>query len=262
MGALIGGIYAAGELDSFAQWASALTRRDVMRLLDWSFSQGAIFKGERIIDELRKLVGERDIETLDIGFTAVATDLNSGREVWFSKGPLWNAIRASIAVPLVFAPVEHAGRLLVDGGLVNPVPIAPTFNSHAPLTFAVDLNGSREGGVDRHGRSDGGESEGEPAASDESTLSSLRSKIKLYIDKISADLPTVEWRVPQAFELALRSMDTMQTTISRMKLAAYSPQLIITVPGNLATFFEFHRAQEMIDCGYRATETALRREGY
>jgi predicted acylesterase/phospholipase RssA len=119
------------------------------------------------------------------------------------------------------------------------------------------LSGSREGGVDRHERSDE-KSEVETAASDESTLSSLRSKIKLYIDKISADLPTVEWRVSQAFELALRSMDTVQTTISRMKLAAYSSQLIITVPGNLATFFEFHRAPETIDCGYRATETALR----
>lgn len=274
MGALVGGIYAAGKLDSFAEWVSALTRRDVMRLLDWSFSQGAIFKGERIIDALRKLVGERDIETLDIGFTAVATDLNSGREVWFSEGPLWNAIRASMAVPLVFSPVEHEGRMLVDGGLVNPVPIAPTFNSRAPLTFAVDLNGSPVDGPPNDALLDDAldasaedapnvdETVDEPKLPAESTLSSMRSRIKQYMDKISVDLPTVELRAPQAFELALRSMDTMQTTISRMKLAAYSPQVLITLPGNLATFFEFHRAQEMIDCGYRATEAALQREGY
>ena len=278
MGALVGGIYAAGKLDTFAEWVSALTRRDVVRLLDWSFSEGAVFKGERIIDELRSLIGDLDIESLEIGFTAVATDLNTAREVWFSEGSLWDAIRASIAVPLVFAPVERDGRTLVDGGLVNPVPIAPTFNSHAPLTFAVNLNGADEdAGLDESPNgSDDGSAAGEPgprdadaqAEADEraqaqpGALAAMRAKIAAYVDRISVDLPAVELPTPQALELALRSMDAMQTSISRMKLAAYSPDVLIAIPRNLATFFEFHRAQALIDYGYRATEKALCHAGY
>src|SRR5690606_7647984 len=111
IGALVGGIYAAGKLDEYANWVSELGKTDVLRLLDWSFTRGGIFKGEKIIGVLKKLVGERDIEDLAIGFTAVATDLNSEREIWFNRGSLFDAIRASVAVPMIFEPIISGERL-------------------------------------------------------------------------------------------------------------------------------------------------------
>lgn len=252
IGALVGGVYAAGKLDVYADWVRALQRRDVVRLLDWSFSRGAIFGGERIIAVLREMVGERLIEELPIGFTAVATELNDKREVWLTRGPLFEAIRASIAIPLVFAPVERDGLVLVDGGLINPVPIAPTLNDDTAWTFAVDLNG----------RAEKLQTPEPPAATPDQPLQPLRTRISKFLDDFVPRAPSDDRRRPGAFDLAVRSMDTMQTTIARMKLSAYTPKLVIEIPRNICTFFEFHRAAELIELGYRRTEAALAKEDW
>src|SRR5579885_3109645 len=143
MGALVGGIYAAGKLDTYRDWVKPLQRLDVLRLLDWSF-RGGLIKGDRIIDRLRELIGDVDIEDLPISYTAVAVDLMAQREVWFSRGSLYDAIRASIAIPTVFRPHHYEGRTLVDGGLLNPVPITPTLRDLTDCTIAVDVNAPAE----------------------------------------------------------------------------------------------------------------------
>jgi NTE family protein len=253
IGALIGGIYAAGELDAYADWVSALQRRDVMRLLDWSFSRGALFRGERIIEVLEEMVGEHLIEELSIGFTAVATEINDKREIWLNKGPLFEAIRASIAMPLIFAPVELNRLLLVDGGLINPVPIAPTLNTDTSWTFAVDLNAHAER-QEEHVKNDQNEE------SDDGFVRDLRRRISTFVDDVIPKAEKLDSESPGAVDLALRSIDTMQTTISRFKMAAYSPKLTIESPRNICSFLEFHRAAELIEFGYRRTEQALERE--
>ena len=139
MGALVGGIYAAGKLEAYADWVLALERIAVIRLLDLSFDRAGLFKGERIIGVLRELLGDHVIEELPISFTAVATDLESGKEVWLREGKLFDAIRASIATPLVFTPFVMRGRVLLEGSLVNPIPIAPTLNDDTDFTIAVSL---------------------------------------------------------------------------------------------------------------------------
>jgi NTE family protein len=252
IGALVGGIYAAGKLDVYADWVRALQKRDVVLLLDWSFRRGALFGGERIVAVLRDMVGEHTIESLHIGFTAVATEINDKREVWLNRGPLFEAIRASMAIPLLFAPVERDGLVLVDGGLINPVPIAPTLNDDTAWTIAVDLNGRAEK-----------LETAEPAAADsDRLLPQLRARVAKFIDDVVPRTARAEPRHFSAVELALRSMDTMQTTIARMKLAAYSPKLVIEIPRNICTFFEFHRAAELIELGYRRTEEALAKEDW
>lgn len=251
IGALIGGIYAAGKLDVYADWVSALQRRDIVRLLDWSFGRGAILSGDRIIAVLEKMIGKHMIEDLPIGFTAVATEINDKREIWLNRGSLFEAIHASIAMPLIFAPVERKGLLLVDGGLINPVPIAPTLNEDTAWTVAVDLNARAEPMQARKEKSD------EP---DEST-SGFRDKISKFLDGLLPKASDSEPEHPGAIELALSSIDTMQTTISRMKLAAYAPRLIVEIPRNLCTLFEFHRARELIEFGYERTERTLARLG-
>lgn len=142
MGALVGGLYAAGALQEFTEWASGLTQGAVLRLLDPTFSAPGILRAEKILDKVREIVGEVAIEDLPITFTAVATDLVTGRPVWLQHGPLDEAIRASIAIPGVIAPHILDGRLLADGGILEPLPLAPLAAApRADLTIGVSLGG-------------------------------------------------------------------------------------------------------------------------
>jgi NTE family protein len=251
MGALVGGIYAAGKLEVYADWVCALQKSDIVRLLDWSLGGGALFKGDRLIAVLKKLIGDSNIEDLPVGYTAVATDLSregAGREVWLNRGPLFDAIRASIAVPTLFEPVRKDGRLMVDGGIVNPVPVAPTLNNQTDITVAVDLNSRRDAASHLP----------PPDARSTNVLpATYRESIGRYLDKVwpASDSQT-QARVGFS-DVATRSMETMQATITQFKLAANVPSVIVGIPRNLCDFFDFHRARELMTYGYERTERAL-----
>jgi NTE family protein len=249
MGALVGGIYAAGELDAYRSWVCALHLTDVLRFLDLSFSAGGLFKGDRIMDTLKEMVGEHLIEDLSIGYTAVATDIDRQREVWFSKGPLFDAIRASIAVPTVFTPHAYKGMTLVDGGLLNPVPIAPTFRDITDVTIAVNLNaqprprGQRPPGLQRLAA--------EPEQPD------LRARIRQFLDSIGENLKPQARRDLGMLDLLSRSFETMQNAVAAAKLASYGPDVVINVPRDACGAHEFHRAREMIELGYLLAEEQM-----
>lgn len=143
MGAVVGGIYAAGKLKEYRDWTQSLDYLDVLRLLDVSFRLGAI-RGEKVFGRIREIVGEINIEELNIPFTAVATDLTNQQEIWFQEGCLHQAMRASAAIPSLFTPVIQGKRMLVDGGLLNPLPIVPVVSSHCDLIIAVNLNSTNQ----------------------------------------------------------------------------------------------------------------------
>jgi NTE family protein len=148
MGALVGGVTAAGRLEAYTEWARSLSQREVWRLLDLSITApGGAIRAERIIHKVGEILDGATIESLPVPFTAVATDINARREVWFQRGPVEKAIRASIAIPGVITPAVINGRVLVDGGLINPVPIEPTAAADADLTIAVSLSGMRAAGA-------------------------------------------------------------------------------------------------------------------
>jgi NTE family protein len=262
MGALIGGIYAAGRLEAYRDWVRPLQRMDVLRLLDLSF-RGGLIKGDRIIDKLRELIGEVNIEELPISYTAVAVDLFAQREVWFSRGPLFDAIRASIAIPTVFRPHHYQGRVLVDGGLLNPVPITPTLRDLTDCTIAVDVNAVENGlpGADDFAPQTetiqaGASSEAESTAALEprSSVQRLAAWWNLWRERrrgrSDAD--------PGIVELFARSLDVVQATITRFKLAAQPPDLVIRIPREAGAFYEFHRAEALIELGRQRTRAALR----
>jgi NTE family protein len=252
MGALIGGIYAAGKLQEYERWVRELTEFDVLRLLDLSFgSRAGLFKGEAIIDALRKLLGDYQIEDLSLPFTAVATDLKSRREVWLDQGKLFDAIRASIAIPAIFRPVKLHGRWLLDGGLVNPVPIAPTLTQPSDLTVAVSVTGPpvTEPLGPRH------------KAQRERHAQDYRKRIENFIDSIQVKLGLEDDPDPgdevSMVDVMLGALDTMQQTITRFKLAAYEPDLLIEVPINVCQGHEFYRADEIIAAGEHWAEEAI-----
>ncbi|MCF7977215.1 MAG: patatin-like phospholipase family protein [Chromatiaceae bacterium] len=259
MGALVGGIHAAGKLDSYCDWVCALRRTDVLRFLDLAFHSSGLIKGDRIIDRLREMVGEHDIEQLPITYTAVATDIERQREVWITKGPLFDAIRASIAVPTVFTPHRYLGLTLVDGGLLNPVPIAPTFRDLTDLTIAVNLNGDPEDAPASTATLAPGPASASKTSSNQKRDDDLRGRILEFLDGIGESLKSddVEARELGMFELMSRSFETMQNAISAMKLAAYAPDVLINVPRDVCEAHEFHRARELIEIGYRLAERAI-----
>jgi NTE family protein len=288
MGALIGGIYAAGKLDVYRDWVKVLQRFDVLRLLDWTF-RGGLIKGDRITAKLRDLIGDVNIEDLPISYTAVAVDLMAQREVWFSRGPLFDAIRASIAIPAVLRPHHYQGRTLVDGGLLNPVPITPTLRDLTDYTIAIDVNAPVEshggdGAVDAdpgHASSDSTfgslaapSPDGSPPVLEtpgdhammtqvpvESTLfNSYRQKVGEFLESFMSkkDAPPPAVTDPGILELFARSLDVVQETVTRFKLAAQPPDLVIPIPRNACAFYEFHRAEELIELGRERTRAALR----
>ncbi len=239
MGSVIGGIYAADKLDTYTEWAFQLTRGDVVKLLDFSFSLRSIFKGERIFDVLRDLVGDRKIEDLDKSFTAVATSLEEEQEVWINSGSLFTAMRSSTAVPGVFSPVTLDGQTLVDGGLINPLPIAPTLNDSTDFTIAVNL-----AGIDQ-------EFTPHEAVEKDDDDNSYRDRIADFLSKLrEEDASDSAGSDFDAADLLVKSIDIMQGAIARFKLAAYAPDKTIDIPRNACSFFEFHRAEEMAELGY------------
>ena len=275
MGALIGGIHAAGKLDAYRDWVRPLQRRDVLRLLDWTLSGGGFIKGDRIIGVLRELVGDTDIEDLPISYTAVAVDLDVQREVWFSRGSLFDAIRASIAIPTVFRPYHYQGRLLVDGGLLNPLPVSPTLRDLTDATIAVDVNAPGEplyavarnaSPTDARDLGSAGQASPEmlpdgagPAPTDVGQAGYRRRLGAFVGSMIGKRGQRVAVHEPGMLELFARSLDMVQETITRLKLAAQPPDLLITIPRNTCAFYEFDRADELIEIGRRRTREALAR---
>ncbi|MCP3867961.1 MAG: serine protease [Gammaproteobacteria bacterium] len=239
MGALVGGIYAAGELETYTNWVRALRQVDVLRLLDFSFEKQGLLKGERVVGTLKELVGDHTIEELGVSFTAVATNVEDNKEVWLNKGSLFSAIRASIAIPTLLAPAVYRGRALLDGSLINPIPISPTLRDKTDLTIAVNLSGSSEPAY-------GGTSE---VITEVSDTGSYRRRVVQFVDALQQRLARNAEEEMGVFNLISSAMETMQVRLSRFILATHSPDVVIDVPRNSCSFFDFYRADEMIELG-------------
>ncbi|WP_281645415.1 patatin-like phospholipase family protein [Parendozoicomonas sp. Alg238-R29] len=252
MGALIGGLFAAGELSNYKGWVKELNYLDVIRLLDLSFKHPGVIKGSRVFDVISEMIGSTRIEQMPILFTAVATDLHARKEIWFQDGELLQAIRASIAIPTLFTPVMYNGRTLVDGGVLNPLPIAPTVSAHSDIIVAVDLN------------ADVGplamQCEAPPLTKQQKILdrwlNKLRWRSKKYSEGGDHDEDVVKSGMLDMFN---QSLEIMQESLARYKMAGYAPDLLIPVSRSQCRFYEFNRADEMIQLGRIVTEKALDR---
>lgn len=247
IGALIGGVFAAGKLDEFERWICAVTKVDMVALLDLSWGTNGLVKGDKIINTLIDLVGDRTIEELPIRFTAIATDIKSEKEVWINSGRLFDAIRASISLPLFFTPVKYKQVHLIDGGVLNPVPIAPTFNDETDLTIAVNLGGPINGVEEIADKNSLPTSKSSP----------LREKVNRFINQQRSSAKNSSEKEWGVYDVANQAFDAMQSTIARQKLAAYPPDIVIEIARNACGTLEFDRASQMIELGRNKARDCL-----
>lgn len=249
MGALIGGLYANGTLPEYKEWILKLDFLGVLRLVDFTFSEAGFIKGDRVFDRMAYLLDNVAIEDLPISYTAVATDLVNRKEVWLQTGSLKQAIRASIAIPMLFTPVVMNGRLLLDGGILNPLPVAPTVLHQSDLVVAVNVNA-----LQRHTY---------PKAPPEVE----KNKQEEFRNGLARFLHGVGWpgaRKEQdpltmgRFELMSRTLDTIQESLSNYKVAGYRPDVMIDIPADACNFYDFHKAYDLIELGRTVTSKVFK----
>jgi NTE family protein len=267
VGSIVGAAYASGNLDAFEDWISSLNRVDIIRLLDAKMTGGGFLQGRRLMDAIRKRIGDPNIEDLKIQFACVTTELGTGREIWLREGSLLDACRASIALPGLFAPARSGdGSLLMDGGLVNPVPVSLARAMGAEIVIAVNLNGDLAG---RHFFIHDFESRPEPdletgeqppaqSESKDSVVARWAAKMKagvgVRLDAYISSLRKKENPDPGLFDVMVGSIDIMQDRITRSRMAGEPPDIHITPRLNHIALMDFDRSEECIREGRHATQ--------
>lgn len=249
-GALVGGIYAARKLDEFEEWVSAFDNVSLVKLLDIAWEKNGLVKGDRVIETLTELVGDVRIEDFDIPFTAVATDIRRQKEVWLNSGPLFFAVRASGSLPFFLTPVRYKDSYLIDGGVLNPVPIAPTFNDDTDAIIAVNLSGPP---VEDPAAVLGDEPDsGENAESG----SGLRRKLKEFLGELHDSFSDGNRNLGM-YDIGSQAFDAMQGAIARHKLATYPPDYTIEIPRNVCGTLDFDKGRQLIRLGRERAKAVL-----
>jgi NTE family protein len=223
MGALIGALEACGKLEVYENWVTNIDVMDMVKFLNNPFAKNGWLNGDKIFNKIKELVGDYKIEELSIKFTAVATDLNKKKEVWFQNGPLWDAVKASASIPGIFPPVKIDNMQLVDGGVLNLMPVAPVMSDMSDLIVAVNLYGKDK---------------------------DIKIKVSNEIKKKQNLMENIWSKIfTQKQDPVNQSIDLMMDTIFRYRKAEYTPDIEIEIPENLAQWYEFHRAIELIKIG-------------
>jgi NTE family protein len=241
MGAFVGAAYASGSLDSLEGWARGLTRRDVLGFFDVSLGAGGLIKGEKLLGYTSRLFLDETFADLDKPFACVATDLASGREVWLKEGRILDAVRASVALPGLLVPQLLDGCYLVDGGLVNPVPVSLCRALGADIVIAVDLGMDTIGLRSRLG---------DPSA----PLPAWRQTMGRWLGREGEGEKVVR---PSLADVVSNSIAIMQGRIARSRLAGEPADVLIAPRLGQLGLLDFHRADEAIAAGRKATEHML-----
>jgi NTE family protein len=245
MGSLVGGIYANGSLPGFREFITGLSKVGVLRLMDLAVSKRGIIKGERVFSEIKKFIGDGNIEDLAIPFTAVATDLFNHREVIFRHGNLLNALRASAAIPTVLLPQQQEQSFLVDGAIVNPLPINRVERKPGDILIAINVNAPRKNAIKQS------------VSPEKKSYNSIRDFVNNKWNGMLAAHQTDEKQKHGFFDIVSGSFEMMQYKLTESVLRQQEVDMLVNLPVNLADMFEFYRAEELIKTGYDATKKQL-----
>ncbi|WP_343535043.1 patatin-like phospholipase family protein [Pedobacter sp.] len=235
MGAVVGGLYCAGFLGEYKNWLSTLSRSNVFSLVDFTFNSRGFVRGEKIWTQISKITGNQQIENLKIPFTAVATDMLNMQEVHYQSGDLFTALRSTISIPGVFTPVIDHNTVLVDGGVLNPLPISAVKRREDCAMVAVNINGRNE-----------------PLAQQEETKQKSRNWLQRYWNNSNKNnSPKISF-----FDLMNTSYDFTQDRLVQLTIEHYQPDLVIEIPRNACGTFDFHKSTQLIELGEKAYEKA------
>ena len=258
IGALVGAAYASGELDKFEAWVRRLTWRDVIRYMDVQLSGGGFVEGERLMEFARQYAADIQIESFTKPFAAVATELTTGQEVWLQKGGVLEVVRASCALPGLFAPVKNERGWLADGGLVNPVPVSLCRAMGADIVIAVNLNGDLVG---KHFRNENIErSSGSLEAAEGDFLSRVGAAISDGVRAKAADMVSGLMGTPESpgvFEVLSSALNIMQDRVTRSRMAGDPPDILLSPRLAHIRLMEFDRADVAIEAGEQAVRRMM-----
>jgi len=232
IGAVIGGLYAMGKLPEYTDWVATLNRRDVWDLMDFTMTTSGLMKGERVFDKMKTFIPDKNIEDMNIPFAAVATDILNETEFVLTEGSFYEAVRASIAIPAVFKPVKVNDKILVDGGVLSPIPIEHVTRNHGDILVVVNLYGNKKDVI---------------AEKNQNGLLNAISKLIATGDKQSVGY----------LSLLTSISSTMIHKIAKLNIEKYKPDIVINIPCDSASTFDFFKAKELIDMGAIAANEAI-----
>ena len=251
IGALVGAAYVTGTMSSLEKGIRALNWRSILSYMDVQLNAGGFLQGDKLVDFVKSKIGEHEIGNQDVAYGAVATDLKSGQEVWLREGALLEAVRASVALPGLLAPVNYQGRWLLDGGLVNPVPVSLCRAMGADVVIAVNLNGDIVG---KHFRDEdpsfNPENEAEEALVDK-VANYLGDTFKAKAGALFSLATGVKGAPPGVLDVMASSINIMQDRITRSRMAGDPPEIILAPRLGHIGLFEFDRGEEVISAGWQ-----------
>ena len=248
MGAVVGGIYAAGAMDKLKQWACNLERTDVFKLYDFVFSSQGLIRGERVFKQLESSIPDRNIEDLPIPFKALATDLHSQKEIIFTHGSLYRALRASSAIPAMVKPAEFENMELLDGSILNPLPINHAYRTTGDLLVAVDVNANIP--YDQSLKSE------KEIDEDKKYSLLLENLAKKWFKKENPAINSSKKKLG-FFDLMMKSIDMMQDRITQNMIQQHPPDILVQISRSTCSTFDYYRAAQLIDEGKRAFDIAI-----
>lgn len=266
IGAVIGGVYACGSLQDYKDWVCGLSKFDVWRLLDFSLSTQGFIRGERVFRAMEEFINDCKIEDLPINYAAVATDLYNKREYVFRQGSLFEAMRASVAIPTVMQPVDYKGLTLVDGGVLNPMPINCVKRNPDDLLVVVNVSAAIPCEDIKLPQMTTPDKKEEVTSEEEEASNYFGQQFEQVKQKLMSLFPSTEdqqeikkeTRKKLGFlDLMSESIDLMQDRITSLVLEDYRPDLTINISKDAASTFEFHRADELLYRGRKALNEAL-----
>ncbi len=251
MGALVGGIHCANRMNDFRDWALTLNKLETFRLMDFTFSGQGVVKGQKVMETLKGLLGEIRIEDFEKMYTAVAIDLKSKEEVWLQSGDLYEVIRASSAIPTFVTPYKLNGRILVDGGVLNPLPIEPLLPNKHDLLIAVNINAEDPLTKDIDKSNIPQENE-EPDAYMSRMSNYMRGWLNMKKSTSEVQESTLGY-----MGIISKTFDFMQDRMCLQSIQIHKPDIVVKVPRSVGATLEFYRAKEIIEEGRQAAETAI-----
>ncbi|PKP46928.1 MAG: patatin [Bacteroidetes bacterium HGW-Bacteroidetes-1] len=238
VGSVIGGLYAMGKLHEYTEWVSTFNKMDIWGFMDFTLTTNGLLKGERVFDKMKTFIPDMNIEDMPIPFAAIATDILHEKEVVFTKGSFYEAARASVAIPAVFTPVKYTDTILVDGGVLNPIPIEHVLRKNGDILIVVNLYGEKKVDIPKEKNTNNG------------YLNRLMNTLLTLIstgDKSSKGY----------YSLLSSTTSAMIHKIAKMSIEKHTPDMIINIPCDSANTFDFYKAKELIELGESTAKEAI-----